>query len=692
MVDSTGVYLPDGSGHQLGTAVSMGHSQRVRRGAVVGLAVTLLGLTALSLVGASRTRQSAQDLTHSVALAEAYNHALFAVAAEESLERKYRLEPEPEVRARHRQAADDLQRALSDVRARGGPAERRTVDTLQVMAARYQSAVGHMFTAIDARDDATVLRIDNEETDPAFQQMSDLVQTATDQHTRAAADAAVDLRRVEGQALVTTTVGFAVGLCLLAAFARIVVGYQRALLRQAETSRYQAMHDPLTGLPNRTRFTDRLDRAVLSARRTGTAVAVMLIDLDRFKEVNDTLGHHYGDDLLRQVATRIHDALRVSDTIARLSGDEFAVVMPDADETDAMALASRILTAVHRSFTLNDVTVDIEASIGATVFPTQADNTEALLRCADIAMYAAKDTKAGIVLYRPEMHTEDSTRLIVLGDLRRALDTTDQLVLHYQPKISLQLGELCGVEALLRWQHPVRGMVQPLDFIPIAETTGLINRLTIHVLRLAIRQARTWLDSGLSIPVAVNLSPRCLLDTDLVRQVTDLLQEYQLPAGMLRMEVTESAVMTNPTVALAILTELHGLGIRFSIDDYGTGYSSMAYLKRLPVDELKVDRTFVLNMDTDDNDAVLVRGAIDLGHNLGFTVVAEGVEASQHVTALQDLGCDIAQGYHYARPMPPENLTAWMQQHTNTTSDTHSPTSRLPGSRPGAHAADRQHE
>jgi diguanylate cyclase (GGDEF)-like protein len=645
----------------------MRRSQRFRRWAVVGLALTVLALTALSLVGANSTRRSARDVTRSASRAEAYSRARYAVAEEESLERKYRLEPGREVRDRHRHAAEDLQQAMADARSRGGPADRRIINTLHELVAHYQTAVDHMFAAVDAGDEATILRIDNEEADPAFEQMSELVRTASDQHTRDAANAVADLRRVEGLVFVTTTVGFAGGLGLLGLFALIAMGYQRALLNQAESSRHQALHDPLTGLPNRTLFTDRLDQALLSAQRTRSGTGVMLLDLDRFKEVNDTLGHQYGDDLLRQVANRISEALRGSDTVARLSGDEFAILMPHADEAAATALATRILASVHRSFLLNDVTVDVEASIGAAVAPTHADRSAALLRCADIAMYAAKDTKTGVVAYRPEMHTQDSTRLLLLGDLRRALETDDQLVVYYQPKVSLHLGELCGVEALIRWQHPVRGMVQPLDFIPIAETTGLINRLTLYVLRLSVAQARVWLDSGFPIPVAVNLSPRCLLDADLVGNVTDLLREHGLPAHLLRLEVTESAVMANPTLAMATLTELHDLGIRLSIDDYGTGYSSMAYLKRLPVDELKVDRTFVLNMDTDHNDAALVRGAIDLGHNLGLTVVAEGVEGSEHVAALQGLGCDIAQGYHYARPMPADVLTAWMRQNTADT-------------------------
>jgi EAL domain-containing protein (putative c-di-GMP-specific phosphodiesterase class I) len=258
--------------------------------------------------------------------------------------------------------------------------------------------------------------------------------------------------------------------------------------------------------------------------------------------------------------------------------------------------------------------------------------------------------------------------LLLLGDLRRAIDEPDQLVLHYQPKVSLDVNQVCGVEALVRWHHPTRGTVSPGEFIPVAETTGLINQLTDHVLRVAVEQARSWLDAGLVIPIAVNLSPRCLLDTTLLERVRRLLSEHELPPGMLRLEVTETAVMANPALALSTLTGLHSLGVKLSIDDYGTGYSSMAYLRRLPVDELKVDRSFVLNMTENDNDAILVRSAIDLGHNLGLSVVAEGVEGAEHVAALSELSCDIAQGFHYARPMPAADLEDWMRAGGRTSS------------------------
>ncbi|MFI5897510.1 putative bifunctional diguanylate cyclase/phosphodiesterase [Actinoplanes sp. NPDC051513] len=635
----------------------MGRSQRIRRVAAIGLAGVLLALTALSVLGAASTRRSAQTASRSAMLAKAYDRAFDAVAAEESLERKYRLEPGTEVRERHRQAGDDLQQALDDVYTRGTPADRELVTSLRSLHAGYVTAIARMFAAVDTGDPATVLRIDNDEVDPAFGRISDLVQTATDAHARVAQQTLRQLHRVETAVFATTVAGFGVGLALLAAFTAVTIGYQRALLRQAADSRRRAQHDELTGLANRVLLNERLADVV----DAGRDVAVLILDLDRFKEVNDTLGHSYGDDLLRQVAQRVAATVRTGDTVARLSADEFAVLLPGTGAQEALALADRLTGELHRSFLISGITVDVETSIGAatTTGPMGAD---ALLRHADIALYAAKDAKTGAVLYSPDMHTEDAGRLQLLGDLRRALDATDQLQLHYQPKVDLASGTIRGAEALLRWHHPVRGAVSPAEFIPIAETTGLINRLTLCVLRHAIKQGRTWLDDDHPTAISVNLSPRCLLDPMLVEHVTKLLAEFRLPATLLRLEVTETAVMANPALALSTLTELHGLGITLSIDDFGTGYSSMAYLKRLPIDELKIDSSFVLGMNSDPNDAALVRGAIDLGHNLGLTVVAEGVETATHVAALQRLGCDIAQGYHYARPMPANAFTDWLRQ------------------------------
>jgi len=634
-------------------------THRIGRFAFVGLAVVLLGLTGVSVVGTVFTRESAQAARDAEALARAYDRAHDALALEENAEQDYRLEPDPSVIDEHDSASRAMLAALAEIKQRGTTTDRDLVRQLEVLQQRYLAGMEDLFKAAERGDEVEVKRIDLGTVDPREDEIRFLVQRANVEHAENAAEAAERLDRIEGIVFTASTSAFGVGVVLLAAFAVIAIGYQRRLLRQAASSEYQARHDALTGLPNRRFFTERTDAALAEAAATGGDVSMLMLDLDRFKEVNDTLGHQYGDELLRQVAARTAAAVRTTDTVARLSGDEFAVLLPSATAAAAEALAQRLLTSLHRSFSLGDVTVDVEASVGIATAPEHADSGEALLRCADIAMYAAKDAKVGALMYRPAMHAEDGSRLLILGDLRRALDTTDQLTVHYQPKIRLTDGGVSGVEGLIRWQHPLRGNVPPNEFIPVAETTGLITRLTLYVLRMAVAQGRAWLDAGLATPIAVNLSPRCLLDQNLVTQVTDVLAEYALPAELLRLEVTESAVMANPALAIDSLTELHRLGLGLSIDDYGTGYSSMAYLKRLPVDELKVDRTFVRDVDTDREDVALVRGAIELGHSLGMSVVAEGVESAGHATTLRGLGCDVAQGYHYARPLPPAEFAEW---------------------------------
>jgi diguanylate cyclase (GGDEF)-like protein len=462
--------------------------------------------------------------------------------------------------------------------------------------------------------------------------------------------------------LVTLVAGLAVFYAALFRFvaraSRRISRQREALQESADRNRHQATHDALTGLPNRVLLLDRMEQALATASRSAAEVAVMLIDLDRFKEINDTLGHSYGDDLLRQVGPRLESVLREGDTVARLGGDEFAVLLPVVDGAEeAAAVAERLRDSLHRRFEVQGVGLDLEASVGIALAPWHGSDTEELLRNADIAMYVAKEVKAGAVLFAPEEHVTGPTQLSVLGDLRTALESDDELFLHYQPKITLECGRVEGLEALLRWAHPQRGLVPPSDFIPVAEGTGIIIRLTERVLGMALAQVRRWADAGLAVPVAVNLSARCLLDASLPDRVARLLVSHGVPAALLRLEVTESAVMSDAARCMDVLQRLHELGVRLSIDDFGTGYSSMVHLRRLPVDELKIDRSFVLGMTTMSQDAVLVRTAIDLGHNLGLTVVAEGVEGLEHADALRDLDCDVAQGYHFARPMPAEDVT-----------------------------------
>lgn len=432
---------------------------------------------------------------------------------------------------------------------------------------------------------------------------------------------------------------------------------------------HQAMHDSLTGLPNRAAVLER-GRDLL-AQAGGAPVAVVMMDLDRFKEVNDTLGHSYGDRLLSQVGPRLQALLRDGDVLARLGGDEFAVLMPGVGRKSAPTAARRLLEAFAEPFHVDGLDLDIEASIGVAVAddgrPPSGDvdgdahaaGIDALLRQADIAMYAAKEVKTGVEVYDPHTDGHNRSRLVLLSELRRGI-AEGQLVLHYQPKIALSSGCLVGVEALVRWQHPSRGLLPPAEFLPVVEQTGLISLLSDAVLELALLQARAWLDQGHPIQVAVNLSARCLHHLDLPDRVRKSLTRHGVPARLLRLELTESALMADPVKALMILQRLHADGVALSIDDFGTGYSSMSYLKRLPVDELKVDRSFVLGMASSTEDAVLVRSAVELGHNLGMTVVAEGVETQKAVDQLTDLGCDVGQGYHFARPAPASELDVWL--------------------------------
>jgi diguanylate cyclase (GGDEF)-like protein len=450
-------------------------------------------------------------------------------------------------------------------------------------------------------------------------------------------------------------------LVLYGALFRIVAGASRRLRRQAAENEYQAHHDTLTGLPNRSSFYDRVDRAISRARLDSEMAAVMIVDLDRFKEVNDTLGHHSGDILLKQAAERLHAALRPSDALARLGGDEFAVLLPSLPSHDvAVSVAGRIRDALERPFVLHGLTVHIDASTGIAVFPEHGDDVESLIQRADIAMYAAKRSSLNFEIYAPEEDEHTPGRLQMLGELRQAIDN-DAFILHYQPKASLRTGAVEGVEALVRWEHPERGIVPPNDFIPLAEQTGLIKPLTAWVLDAALGQCRRWRDEGIELSIAVNLSVRNLLDTHLPDSIGSLLQKWELPPSALQLEITEGTIVTDQVRALDVLGRLDGMGIGLAIDDFGTGYSSLAYLKDLPVRELKIDRTFVNNMNEDGSDAFIVRSTIDLARNLGLQVVAEGVENEATLDQLAALGCDLAQGYYLSRPLPAAELAEWLR-------------------------------
>jgi diguanylate cyclase (GGDEF)-like protein len=447
----------------------------------------------------------------------------------------------------------------------------------------------------------------------------------------------------------------------------IVLAASRRLRRQADENQHQARHDSLTGLPNRSWFYTQT-AALLRTRRGSDSSAVMIMDLDRFKEVNDTLGHHSGDLLLQAAATRIRRAVRDSDVVSRLGGDEFAVVLPGANREAATEVADRVRATLEERFTVSGATVDVEASIGIALYPEHAADVDTLLQRADLAMYKAKETHVGHTFYSEELDHGHPSRLSMVGELRRAIER-EELVLHYQPKAALGTGGVSHVEALVRWQRPEHGMVPPNEFIPLAEHTGLIKQLSAYVLDAALRQLRSWLDAGLDLGVAVNLSARNLLEADLPDHIANLLLARRVPAERLILEITESTIMADPERAVTVLSRLSEMGIRLSVDDFGVGYSSLSYLKRLPVNELKIDRSFVGQMDSDEDDAFIVRSTIDLGRNLGLSVVAEGVETEAVWEELGELGCDYAQGWFLGRAMPAAELAEWLRTHAAQLSD-----------------------
>jgi diguanylate cyclase (GGDEF)-like protein len=443
----------------------------------------------------------------------------------------------------------------------------------------------------------------------------------------------------EDVALLTLLLGGGLAL-LFGTLYKIVSGASRRL-------RAQALHDALTGLPNRTLLHRRAARVL---RGDGLA-AMLLIDLDRFKEVNDTLGHDYGDGLLIEVSERLGDVLRRGDTLARMGGDEFAVLLDGLPDRAAVGdLAARLQDALRRPFALRGVAVELEASIGVALYPEHGTTAGELLQRADVAMYDAKRGRHGIATYSAERDPYSADRLGLLAELRQAIER-DELVLHYQPKVSLCSGDLTGVEALVRWQHPVRGLLGPDEFVPFAERTGAVADLTRWVVDHALAECRR-----LDLPVAVNLAAANIVDVTLPAAIGAALERHGVPAERLVCEISEHTVMADPVRASDVLDGLRALGVGLSLDDFGTGHSSLAYLKRLPLDEVKIDRSFVAGMTEDENDAVIVRSTIDLARNLGLRVVAEGVETAEIMAALAELRCDIAQGYFISRPLPAAEL------------------------------------
>ena len=767
--------------------------------AAAGLVAVLLVLPALGLWGALTTYSASKSASYASELSDAFEQARYSVGAEESLERKYRLEPSADVRRRHQAAAASLIMWLERARAVSHGAEGPFVNDVLAKHVLYLAAIQRMFAAIDAGDTAQTNEIDENEADPSFDAIETLVDHAAEARRAEAARHLHSLTIVQTKVLVATPFVLATGLALVALFWRILGNYQRqareAVLNEVAASRrdeqrfssllqnasdvilicteaagigyhtpaaatdwgyasaalngtkladlvhpedrpafhelwlqalalhaadrrmelrlkdagsdwrhtelivtnllgqpsvegvvvtirditarkmfeqqltQQAFYDQLTQLPNRALFQDRLAQAMDRAHRRGTQVALLFVDLDNFKLVNDSLGHHQGDVLLAEAAKRLQSCARVEDTVARLGGDEFVVLLhqTSGEAEEAALVGERLIQQFARPFDLDGREVIITASVGVALGGVHAghDAAESILRNADIAMYRAKlDGKGRHVMFEASMQTDALARLELESDLRHAFDRNEYRV-HYQPIVQLQSRRIVEAEALVRWHHPVRGMVGPGEFISIAEDIGLIVPLGRWVLEQACRQAAAWHEEHPGEPrlmMGVNLSPRQFQQPDLVEQVTRVLRESGLAPSSLKLEITEGVAMRDAEATIITMQRLKQLGVQIAIDDFGTGYSSLAYLKRLPIDVLKIDRSFVIGVGENPEDNAIVRAIIALARSLELTITAEGIETGRQALLMQNWGCERGQGYFWSHPVERAEFGAMLRR------------------------------
>jgi diguanylate cyclase len=542
----------------------------------------------------------------------------------------------------------------------GGPSETFQAQTLQNTYGGYSYTLRDLVQA-QAAGDRKQVDLDAEQASLSASALRKQASVNIARNYLASADLLVQAQKSNHRLLVAVTVISSIDLIVVLFCAFVLVAYQRNTERQARESRHRAAHDGLTGVANRSLLTEKLDEAINDGQ-----AGLLLLDLNRFKEVNDTLGHHAGDVLIQEVARRLTASARHYDTVARLGGDEFAVVLPDVTSTDdLLKLGRRILDAVCLPAEIDGVPVDVSASIGASLFPVLSGNAAELLQHSDVAMYTAKRGHLGVALYDPQSDENSFEKLAVVGDLRRAIDN-GELELHYQPKVRISDRTVSGVEALVRWRHPVRGLVFPDQFIAVAEQNGLIRPLTDVVLQIALAQQRTWRDGGRRIPVAVNVGADCLLDPAFTDRLRELTATHGTRPDDLTVEITEGAVIEDPVRAALVLTEIRALGIRVSIDDFGTGYSSMSYLQEMPLDELKIDRRFTARIESTASGRAIVAAIADLAHALDLEVVAEGVEDESVLGVLDEIGCETAQGYHMCRPRPADEALAWIMSTEQT--------------------------
>ncbi len=625
------------------------------------LAAILVAMVGGGMLGSLLSTRATYAHEHSLTVDALFGEARNSIALEEVNVRHYEVEPSVALRGRFDLAASATRASLARLITIGPDQVRADAQRLVMEHMAYQRVASRMLDLVADQDPAHV-RLDRLSLTPAYYTLQQDIDGVARAYHGVAERQAAGLRRAQTRILLGNVFGGVVGVALVAMIWRIVLGYQRRLITHAVVSQRQALHDTLTGLPNRALFARELRTALDETRRApdGHPLAVMIVDLNGFKAVNDTLGHQGGDELLVAVGRRMRRAVNASDVVSRLGGDEFGVLLPDVPSVAAARLvADRIHEVLRQDFGLTAGPAAVSGSIGVVVAGT--GEVDELVRHADTAMYRAKSAGGGVAVFDPSLDAEAPDRMGLFADLRGLLASGDpqrQLRLHFQPLVRIADGTVDAVEALVRWRHPVRGQIMPAEFLPMAEARGLEMPLTYHLLSVAVGQAARWQALGKPLRVSVNVSPRCLLDEDFAARVAAAIERSGLAPDLLRLEITETSMMVEPERTVAVLKEVHGRGVSVSVDDFGNGFSSLSQLKQLPADELKIDRAFIRDLVARGEDQVVVGSTVELAHNLGLTVVAEGVETLAALAYLSRMRCDYAQGFALSRPVPAKGVPA----------------------------------
>jgi len=630
--------------------------------AVGGLGAVLALVAAIAISGAVGGQNAVDDVRRSGTLTSAYLDAQDAFSRQDAIEDLAVDEPGPVSERNFADAAAEFTTALGVIERAGGPEDRELVRRMRPLHERYVGAMRRILASAADGELERVETLNDEVADPAQDRLQPLLDRAgpgyaATQRTEVDQLEATQDRDLE-RALVIVPIGIVLYALLLVVFMALRRRLDRALRRELEVSQGEARRDDVTGLGNRRQLREWLDERVA---RTDEPFALLLAGIDRFKEIDDTLGHSAGDELLAGVATRLRAALPAGSQVARLGGEEFAALVPATDCPAALSAAEAVNLAVDAPLDVAGLVTHVRVSIGVALFPEHAREADALLGQADLALARGRAAGRRVELYA-ERETDGRERVVLAGQLRAALDD-GSLVAFYQPKAEVATGTVASVEALVRWQHPARGVLPPGVFLPLAEEQGLMRRVTLRMLELAAGQAAAWARAGQPLRISVNLAPANLLDVRFPDEAAGVLERAGIDAELIELEITEDTIMVDPERVLDIVARLSEQGFRFALDDFGTGYSSLAYLKRLPVQELKIDRSFVTDVVRDADDQVIVRSTIEMARNLGLRTVAEGVETREAFDRLADAGCDMVQGYLLAAPLPPAELEAWLAEY-----------------------------